>query len=169
MPQIPLLFSLFPFLVFIVFPHTVRFTDILYTQTQPQLKTMFIVTFIGKRTNPVKIVCCGFERKKKKRKQNIIISSRTWMWTEYFAAFSVSSSSLLVRHSGIVFLRLGANVSAQTNLSLCDAKCHNHATKGENMIHIVFKEWEDKGFLLCFVFFHSSILFCQTRCHIYEK
>lgn len=53
----------------------------------------------------------------------------------------------------------------QTNLSLCGAECHNHATKGENMIRIVFREWEHniakyktKVFFF-FLFFSPSLQF----------
>lgn len=46
--------------------------------------------------------------------------------------------------SDMVFLCLRTNVSVQTDLSLCRATCHNHATKGKNTIHIVSREGEHK-------------------------
>lgn len=44
--------------------------------------------------------------------------------------------------SDMVFLSLKTNVSVQTDLSLCSTTCHNHATKGKNMIHIISSKWE---------------------------
>lgn len=95
--------------------------------------------------------------------KTFIIRNRTYSWIQYLDTFFLSCSFHQVRHSKIVFLHL-RTMSAQTSLSLCELKSYNHATKEENMIHVVFRyrqrcRMRDKG-LFCFF---PSLQFCQTR------
>lgn len=135
MSQTPHFFHIWVSLLFPTVYVSLRFWLQLYMNTPRTVNHVYWHIYLLKQTDQWRYYAAGLCKK------TVFINSRT-LNTILGYFFFVFCSFHWVRHSRIVFLCLRANVSVQTNLSLCRAKCHTHATKGENMIHIVFRERE---------------------------
>lgn len=94
----------------------------------------------GNTDKPAEILTCSFEEKMINFNNYEKFCSKTISMNENNTSVTFLSPSFhQVRHSRVVFLCLRANEPAETNLSLCGPKCHNHATEVENIIHIVVR------------------------------